>query len=57
MTNRVKLRLSAALVAAAVPMVAAVPALAAKQLHGVFHIGSGSYIRMGTPKGGFFPNP
>ena len=28
MTNRVKLRLSAALVAAAVPMVAAVPALA-----------------------------
>ena len=33
------------------------PALAAQELHGVFHIGSGSYIRMGLPNGGFFANP
>jgi hypothetical protein len=57
MTNRIKLRLIAVIVGAAVPMVAAVPALAARQLNGVFHIGSGSYIRMGTPSGGFFSNP
>jgi len=58
MTNRFKLRLIAAAVSAmAVPMVAAGPGLAAQQLHGVFHIGAGSYIRMGTPSGGFFSNP
>jgi hypothetical protein len=57
MTNRVKLRLIAVIVTAAVPMVATVPALATQQLNGVFHIGPGSYIRMGTPGGGFFKNP
>jgi hypothetical protein len=58
MTHRFKLRLIAAAVAAmAVPMVATGPALAAQQLKGVFHIGAGSYIRMGTPGGGFFSNP
>ena len=38
-------------------MIATAPALAAQELNGVFHIGAGSYIRMGTPGGGFFPNP
>ena len=58
MTNRFRLRLIAAAVSAmAVPMVAAVPGLAAQQLNGVFHIGSGSYIRMGLPNGGYFANP
>ena len=57
MTNRLKLRLIAAIVTAVVPIVAAAPALAAQELNGVFHIGAGSYIRMGTPGGGFFPNP
>lgn len=58
MTNRFKLRLLAAAVSAmAVPMMAAGPGLAAQQLGGVFHIGPGSYIRMGLPSGGFFSNP
>jgi len=58
MSTRVKLRLIAAIAAAAVPMVATAPALATKELNGVFHIGSGSYIRMGLPNGkGFFANP
>ena len=58
MNNRFKLRLIAVTVAAmAVPMVAAGPGLAAQQLNGVFHIGSGSYIRMGLPNGGYFANP
>ncbi|HWF51846.1 MAG TPA: hypothetical protein VG294_14500 [Solirubrobacteraceae bacterium] len=58
MTNRLKLRLIAAAVTAiAVPVVATGPALAAQQVRGVFHIGSGSYIRMGLPNGGYFSNP
>jgi hypothetical protein len=58
MNNRFKLRLIAVTVAAmAVPMVAAGPALAAHELNGVFHIGAGSYIRMGEPDGKFFGNP
>jgi hypothetical protein len=58
MTNRFKLRLLAAAVSAmTMPLVAAAPGLAAQQLGGVFHIGAGSYIRMGTPSGGFFSNP
>jgi hypothetical protein len=58
MTNRFKRRLlAAALSAMAVSMLAAGPALAAQKLNGVFHIGSGSYIRMGLPSGGFFANP
>lgn len=57
MNTRFKLRTISVIVAAAVPMVAAAPALAARELNGVFHIGAGSYIRMGTPNGKFFPNP
>lgn len=58
MTNRFKLRLIVAAVSAiALPMAAAGPGLAAQQLNGVFHIGAGSYIRMGEPNGGFFSNP
>jgi hypothetical protein len=58
MTNRLKRRLIvAALSAMAVPMLAAGPGLAAQKLNGVFHIGAGSYIRMGLPNGGFFKNP
>jgi hypothetical protein len=58
MTNRLKLRLMATAVSAmAVPLVAAGPGLAAQRLNGVLHIGSGSYIRMGLPGGGFFSNP
>ena len=57
MTNPFKPRLIAVIVAAAVPMIATAPALAAQELNGVFHIGPGSYIRMGTPGGGFFDNP
>jgi hypothetical protein len=58
MTNRIKLRLIVAAVSAmAVPLVAAAPGLAAQQLNGVFHIGAGSYIRMGEPNGKFFANP
>jgi hypothetical protein len=58
MTNPFKLRLIAVTVAAmAIPMVATGPALAAQQLNGIFHIGAGSYIRMGLPNGGFFKNP
>jgi hypothetical protein len=58
MTSRFNLRRLAATVAVvAVPMAFAAPALAAQTLNGVFHINSGSYIRMGLPSGGFFKNP
>ena len=57
MTNPFKPRLIAVIVAAAVPMIATAPALAAQELNGVFHIGAGSYIRMGLPNGGYFANP
>jgi hypothetical protein len=59
MTNRFKLRLLAMAVATsvAVSMLATGPAFAAQLLHGTFHIGPGSYIRMGLPNGGFFTNP
>jgi hypothetical protein len=58
MTTRSILRTLAATVAAGAAVLAiSAPALAAQQLNGVFHIGAGSYIRMGLPGGGFFSNP
>jgi hypothetical protein len=58
MTTRSTLRTLAATVAAgAAALAVSAPALATQQLNGVFHVGAGSYIRMGLPGGGFFSNP
>ena len=48
--------IAAALATATLPLLTAGTA-SAQQLNGVFHIGAGSYIRMGLPSGGFFVNP
>jgi hypothetical protein len=58
MTTRSTLRMLAATVATGAAVLAtSAPALATQQLNGVFHVGAGSYIRMGLPSGGFFSNP
>jgi hypothetical protein len=54
--RNLKLRLLAVPLTLAVLALTAGPAMAG-QLNGVFHIGSGSWIRMGLPTGGFFNNP
>jgi hypothetical protein len=57
MTTRLKL-LVAVLAASVVPTLTTGQALAGTiQVKGVFHIASGSYIRMQLPSGGYFDNP
>jgi hypothetical protein len=57
MNARPTVRLGLALVALALPSLAATSSASAATLKGVFNIGSGSYFRMGEPNGSFFSNP